>query len=92
MKILLISTNRNDLSMPVMPVGACIIAHAAEHAGHTVQLLELMFTRDAIRDIESAPGSVCVRRSGDIRGSSDGGSGLREWKCRERFEVLGFRF
>jgi radical SAM superfamily enzyme YgiQ (UPF0313 family) len=40
--------------MPVMPVGACIIAHAAERAGHTVQLLDLMFTKDARDDVESA--------------------------------------
>jgi hypothetical protein len=54
MKILLISTNRNALPMPVMPVGACIIAHASELAGHTVHLLDLMFTRDAMFDIESS--------------------------------------
>ncbi len=54
MKILLISTNRNALPMPVMPVGACIVAHAAERAGHTVQLLDLMFAQDALYAIESA--------------------------------------
>src|SRR6266702_6760733 len=54
MKILLISTNRYTLPMPVMPIGACIVAHAAEHAGHSVHLLDLMFTRDAMYDIESA--------------------------------------
>jgi len=40
--------------MPVMPVGACIIAHASERAGHTVRLLDMMFSRDALYDIESA--------------------------------------
>jgi radical SAM superfamily enzyme YgiQ (UPF0313 family) len=54
MKILLISTNRNILPMPVMPIGACIVAHAAERAGHTVFFLDLMFTRDPPADIESA--------------------------------------
>src|ERR1039457_6709414 len=54
MKILLISTNRSTLPMPVMPIGACIVAHAAERAGHTVHLLDLMFTRDSLYDIESA--------------------------------------
>src|ERR1039457_251382 len=54
MKILLISTNRNILPMPVMPIGACIVAPASERAGHTVQLLDLMFTRDAMFDIKSA--------------------------------------
>ena len=54
MKILLVSTNRNTLPVPVMPIGACIVAHAAEHAGHTVHLLDLMFTRDATAEVESA--------------------------------------
>lgn len=54
MKILLVSTNRNTLPMPVMPIGACIIAHASERSGHTVHLLDLMFTRDATADVESA--------------------------------------
>jgi radical SAM superfamily enzyme YgiQ (UPF0313 family) len=51
MNILLISTNRNALPMPVMPIGACLAAEAAERAGHTVHLLDLMFTRDAMSDI-----------------------------------------
>src|ERR1700674_5225820 len=54
MKILLISTNRNTLPMPVMPIGACIVAHAAESAGHTVHLLDLMFTTNALAAIETA--------------------------------------
>ncbi len=53
MKILLVSTNRNTLPMPVMPIGACIVAHAAERAGHTVSFLDLMFTKDPLADIES---------------------------------------
>jgi radical SAM superfamily enzyme YgiQ (UPF0313 family) len=40
--------------MPVMPVGACMVAHACEHAGHTVQLLDLMFSRDVLCDLASA--------------------------------------
>jgi hypothetical protein len=39
--------------MPVMPIGACIVAHATERADHTVHLLDLMFGRDARSDIES---------------------------------------
>jgi radical SAM superfamily enzyme YgiQ (UPF0313 family) len=54
MKILLISTNRNTLPMPVMPIGACIVAHAAERAGHTVFFLDLMFTRNPLAAIESS--------------------------------------
>ena len=54
MKILLVSTNRNTLPMPVMPIGACVIAHASERSGHTVHLLDLMFTRYATTEVESA--------------------------------------
>lgn len=54
MKILLISTNRNACPMPVMPVGACIVANASRRAGHTVQLVDLMFSRDAISEVRSA--------------------------------------
>jgi radical SAM superfamily enzyme YgiQ (UPF0313 family) len=54
MKILLISTNRNTLPMPVMPIGACIVAHAAEQAGHTVFFLDLMFTKSPLLAIEAA--------------------------------------
>jgi radical SAM superfamily enzyme YgiQ (UPF0313 family) len=54
MKILLISTNRNKLPMPVMPVGACIVSHAAECAGNSVFFLDLMFSNDPLDSIESA--------------------------------------
>ena len=54
MKILLISTNQNRLPMPVMPIGACIVAEACEEAGHRVQLLDLMFARDAMGDIPAS--------------------------------------
>lgn len=43
MNILLISTNRNTLPMPVMPIGACMVAEACENAGHRVTMLDLMF-------------------------------------------------
>jgi len=45
MNILLISTNRNALPMPVMPIGACMVAEACERAGHRVTVLDLMFER-----------------------------------------------
>ena len=37
-----------------MPIGACIVAHASERAGHSVRLLDLMFTDNARFDIESS--------------------------------------
>src|SRR6185369_6195888 len=53
LKILLVSTNRSALPVPVMPVGACSVAHAAQAAGHTVHFLDLMFVRDATSAIAS---------------------------------------
>ena len=39
--------------MPVMPIGACMVAEAAERAGHSVTLLDLMFAKDPIRTVEA---------------------------------------
>lgn len=36
-----------------MPIGACMVAEACESAGHSVHLLDLMFTRDAVLAIEA---------------------------------------
>jgi len=53
MNILLISTNRNALPMPVMPIGACMVAEACERAGHRVTLLDLMFERKPLAAVRS---------------------------------------
>jgi radical SAM superfamily enzyme YgiQ (UPF0313 family) len=45
MRVLIISANRNAQPVPVLPAGACIVAEAAERAGHRVRLLDLMFRR-----------------------------------------------
>lgn len=58
MNILLISTNRNRLPMPVMPIGACMVAEACEQAGHQVTLLDLMFGRDPHAAVRSAVRSL----------------------------------
>ena len=52
--ILIICTNRAVSPMPVMPIGACVVAEAAERAGHSVTLLDLMFAADPLRAIEAA--------------------------------------
>jgi radical SAM superfamily enzyme YgiQ (UPF0313 family) len=54
MNILLISANRNVLPLPVMPIGACMVAEAAERAGHDVRLLDLMFEREPVAAVEDA--------------------------------------
>lgn len=46
MNVLIIASNRNRQPVTVMPLGACIVAEAAEEAGHTVTLLDLMFEKD----------------------------------------------
>ncbi|MHB8843196.1 MAG: B12-binding domain-containing radical SAM protein [Nitrospirota bacterium] len=58
MNILLISTNRNNLPMPVMPIGACMVAEACERAGHSVTLLDLMFGRDPLDEVQNAVRSL----------------------------------
>jgi len=45
MNVLIVSTNCYRMPTPVMPLGACIAAEAAERAGHSVQLLDMMFQR-----------------------------------------------
>ncbi len=40
--------------MPVIPLGACQIAEAAEEAGHDVDLLDLMFERNPERTVRGA--------------------------------------
>ena len=54
MKVLMISTNRNRLPVPVMPAGACLVAEAVRRAGHEVRLLDLMFEPDPARAIGAA--------------------------------------
>lgn len=66
MEVLIISTNTNRLPMPVIPYGACIVAEAAERAGHRVKLLDLMFEHDSKLAVESA----LLRHTYDIIGLS----------------------
>ncbi len=54
MKVLIIATNRNRCPMPVMPLGACMVADTAAAAGHQVRLLDLMFVRHPEQATEAA--------------------------------------
>ncbi len=38
--------------MPVIPLGACLVAEAAELAGHDVRVLDLMFERNPLHAVE----------------------------------------
>ena len=46
MRVLVVNTNTCRNPMPVMPLGACIAAEAAERAGHEVRFADLAFARD----------------------------------------------
>ena len=51
MRALLISANTEQLQMPVLPMGLACVAAAAEHAGHEVELLNLM-TKDDFQELK----------------------------------------
>ena len=53
MKILIVSTNRNQFPIPVMPLGACMVADAAQKTGHEVRLLDMMFERKPLSALRS---------------------------------------
>lgn len=50
--VLIISTNRNRLPVPVMPYGACLVAESAERAGYRINLLDLMLLKDPIKALK----------------------------------------
>ncbi len=54
MRVLLISTNRNLFPVPVIPLGACVVAGAAERAGHEVKVLDLMFEKHPLGAVATA--------------------------------------
>lgn len=54
MRILLLNSNRNKSPMPVVPLGACLVAEATARAGHEVRFLDLMFAGDPGKAIEQA--------------------------------------
>ena len=53
MKVLIINTNRHNQPFPVMPLGACMVAEALEHAGHLVSMLDFMFEADPFLALRS---------------------------------------
>ncbi len=48
MNILIVITNRNSNPVPVVPIGACLVAEAVEREGHRVKVLDLMFERNPL--------------------------------------------
>ena len=53
MNILIVITNRYCGPVPVIPIGACLVAEAVERAGHRVRVLDLMFAEDPLRALQS---------------------------------------
>ncbi|WP_347273875.1 cobalamin-dependent protein [Candidatus Kuenenia sp.] len=51
MNILIVATNHYSSPVPVMPVGACMAAEAAERAGHRVRVLDLMFEQNSLNTL-----------------------------------------
>ncbi|MFH1146173.1 MAG: cobalamin-dependent protein [Pseudomonadota bacterium] len=66
MDLLIISTNRYTLPVPVIPLGACLVAEAARRAGHNVRLLDLMFESHPLNAVERA----LARTNPDVVGVS----------------------
>ncbi|MBI5444780.1 MAG: cobalamin B12-binding domain-containing protein, partial [Deltaproteobacteria bacterium] len=54
MNVLVVSANGCRDPLPVLPLGACMAAEAAERAGHRVGLLDLMFRRSPRQALEAA--------------------------------------
>lgn len=51
MRVLLVNSNRFNHPEPVIPFGLCCVASAVEAAGHTVQVLDLCFSKHPAKDI-----------------------------------------
>ncbi len=49
----MVNSNRCTQPVAAMPFGACLVAQAAEAAGHQVRFLDLMFARKPLRAIEA---------------------------------------
>jgi radical SAM superfamily enzyme YgiQ (UPF0313 family) len=72
MRVLLVSSNTEQISMPILPMGLACVAAATEKAGHEVRLLNLMLhgnsrklLEDAIQDFNPELIGVSVRNIDD---------------------------
>lgn len=53
MRVLLVNSNRCTQPVAAMPFGACLVAQAAEAAGHSVRFADLMFAGDPCRALQA---------------------------------------
>ena len=54
MRVLIVATNRERTPMPVVPIGASVIASVTEAAGHEVRFVDFMFCRKPRRELVRA--------------------------------------
>jgi radical SAM superfamily enzyme YgiQ (UPF0313 family) len=54
LNVLLINPNREHMPWPAVPIGLCTVAVAVERAGHEVELLDLTFSNDPVKDTVAA--------------------------------------
>lgn len=54
MKVLLLATNRMRQIMPPMPLGLLYLAASLDRTRHQVRILDLMFARSPLREVEAA--------------------------------------
>lgn len=66
MKILLISVNRERMPAPVFPLGLAYIAGALREANHSIEVIDLCFSKDVLKDLRE----VLVRFQPDLIGLS----------------------
>jgi radical SAM superfamily enzyme YgiQ (UPF0313 family) len=57
MKILLVSVNRERMPYPVFPLGLAYLAKALRDEGHSIEVLDLCFSKDTSADLRS-----CLQR------------------------------
>lgn len=54
MRVLIVATNRERAPLPVVPIGASIIASVTKEAGHEVRFVDLMFQRRPKKALQEA--------------------------------------
>ncbi|MFH1112380.1 MAG: radical SAM protein [Pseudomonadota bacterium] len=57
MRVLLINSNLRDDLFAAPPIGLCYVAGAAEAAGHEVEVLDLCFKRNVLKEIDARIGA-----------------------------------
>ncbi len=66
MKVLLISVNRERMPAPVFPLGLAYIAGALKEGGHSVEVIDLCFSQDVVKELEE----MLIRFEPDLIGLS----------------------